>query len=254
MRLPALSLAVAFIAISETGLRAAEIDWGPATNISGDSDVSLNGTLISAVNPGQNGANLNGVATTVNGVTFTAFAPNGSGTPTDSSGRFTLAAATGYGVYTTGGLGSGATPFSSLSAAYRQLLDFADYASNSGQTDFSGSLTMTINGLMIGNQYEFQFWFNDSRPFSTGPMTATTGNKSVSLDPNTTDAAGGLGQFAIGTFTADATTQVIVFSTTGNAVGHSGYQLRQIPEPSAGRLATAGMLATAVRKKRRPCA
>jgi hypothetical protein len=55
---------------------------------------------------------------------------------------------------------------------------------------------------------------------------ASTGGTSVLLDPNTTDSAGGLGQYVIGTFVADAATQDILFTTTGNAVGHSGYQLR----------------------------
>jgi hypothetical protein len=106
------------------------------------------------------------------------------------------------------------------------LLDGADYASNPSQTQFNGSITMTINGLALGNTYEFQWWFNDSRPFSTGPLMASTGFTSVLLDPNTTDSAGGLGQHVIGTFVADAHTQDILFSTTGNAVGQSGYQLR----------------------------
>ena len=109
---------------------------------------------------------------------------------------------------------------------------------------------MRINGLTIGAVYEFQWWFSDSRPFSTGPVTATTGAISVSLDPNTTDSAGGIGQYAIGTFIADATTQDIVFSTTGNAVGHNAFQVRQIPEPSSGVLVAAGFLLAAVLRQR----
>ena len=60
-------------------------------------------------------------------------------------------------------------------------------------------------------------------------MTATSGATSVSLSPNTTNAVGGIGQFAIGTFTADSTTQDIVFSTTGNANLQSAFQLRGSP-------------------------
>jgi hypothetical protein len=216
-----------------TSARAAAIAWGPPTNISGDSDVSLNGTHLSAVNPGLYGSI--GLPTTVNGVNFIAWATGGAGTQTDPSGRFTMTPAPGFGFFTTSGLGSGAAPFAALSAPYQVLLNGADYASNPSQTQFNGSITMTINHLVVGSEYEFQWWFNDSRPFSTGPLTATTGVTSVSLDPNTSDAAGGLGQYAIGTFTADATTQDILFSTTGNAVGHSGYQLRLlVPEPLPG--------------------
>lgn len=219
----ALSLIV-YLALFGSSVNAATIVWGSPTNISGDSDVSTNGTLLSAVNPGLYGSM--GQATTVNGVNFIAWATGGGGVPTDPSGLFTLTPAPGFGIFTTSGLGSASAPFSALSSAYRVLLDGADYASNPSQTQFNGSITMTINGLAVGNGYEFQWWFNDSRPFSTGPLRASTGVSSVLLDPNTTDSAGGLGQHVTGTFVADAVTQDILFSTTGNAVGHSGYQLR----------------------------
>lgn len=216
----------AYLAVLGSSVNAASIVWGSPTNISGESDVSTNGTLLSAVNPGLYGPS--GQATTVNGVNFIAWATGGSGAPTDPSGVFTLTPAPGFGIFTTSGLGSASAPFSALSSAYRVLLDGSDYASNSGQTQFNGSITMTINGLAVGNTYEFQSWTNDSRPFSTGPLMASTGSTSVLLDPNTTDSAGGLGQYVIGTFVADSATQSILFSTTGNAVGHSGYQLRLI--------------------------
>jgi hypothetical protein len=223
---------VAFVALAAfsltalfgSSLNAATIAWGLPASISGDSDVSTNGLLLTAVNPGLYGPI--GQATTVNGVNFVAWAPGGGGAPTDPSGLITLTPAPGFGIFTTSGLGSASGPFSALSSAYRVLLDGADYASNPGQTQFNGSITMTINGLALGNTYEFQWWFNDSRPFSTGPILASTGVTSVLLDPNTTDSAGGLGQYVIGTFVADAPKQDILFSTTGNAVGHSGFQLR----------------------------
>jgi hypothetical protein len=213
-----------YLALFGSSINAATIAWGPPTNISGDSDVSTNGTLLGAVNPGLYGSIAQ--ATTVNGVNFIAWAPNGGAVVTDPSGLFTLTPAPGFAVFTTSGLGSASAPFSALSSAYRVLLDGADYASNPSQTQFNGSITMTINGLADGKTYEFQWWFNDSRPFSTGPLMASTGVTSVLLDPNTTDSAGGLGQHIIGTFVADAATQDILFSTTGNAVGHSGFQLR----------------------------
>ena len=246
------SLAVVLITFSAADLPAATIAWGPATNISGEADVSLNGTLVSAVNPGQFPGG-GGAATTVNGVNFIGFAPANMGPVTDPSGVFTLETVPGFGIFSTSGLGSPAAPFSTLTSAYQRLLDFADYSSDGPQTTFNMPITMTINGLTVGVPYEFQFWFNDSRPFSTGPLIATTGVTSVSLDPNTTNAPGGLGQFAVGTFVADATTQQILFTTTGNAVGHSAYQLRVVPEPGAGLLGAATML-LATRRGRRNAA
>ena len=50
--------------------------------------------------------------------------------------------------------------------------------------------------------------------------------RSFLLDPNITDCAGGLGQHVIGTFIANTYAPNILFTTIGNAVGHSGYQLR----------------------------
>src|SRR5262245_7269805 len=40
----------AYLAVFGSSLTAATIDWGSPTNISGESDVSTNGTLLSAVN------------------------------------------------------------------------------------------------------------------------------------------------------------------------------------------------------------
>ena len=45
------------------------VTWGTATGITGDSDVSTNGTLIYAYNLGASGV----TSTTVNGVTFDAW-------------------------------------------------------------------------------------------------------------------------------------------------------------------------------------
>lgn len=231
-------------------LRAASILWGSPATISGDSDVSTTGTLLAAVNPGANVSG--GLATTVNGVTFAAFGPQGVASATDSSGRFTIESTTaGYSVFSTTGLGSASPPFSLLSSSYQTLLSYASYISNSGQTDFSKPMTMTINGLTSGGEYAVQLWFNDSRPFSTGPLTGTSETTSVSLDPNVTDAPGALGQQVIGTFTADGTTQAIVFSTTGNAVGLSAYQLRLLPEPGSAALVLAGIAVLAMRPSAR---
>ena len=51
---------------------------------------------------------------------------------------------------------------------------------------------------------------------------------------NTSNSNGGLGQFAIGTFIADATgSQSITFSPSSNAGPTlNGFQLRVVPEPS----------------------
>lgn len=201
---------------------AAAIVWGPATTISADTDVSTLGTLDRAFRVGASGA----LSVTVNGVTFSPFVITGTST---TVGTTTLAS--------NGGLGanndlfaSSSAPFSSLSASYRELLD------SSANGNSSDTLTLTLSGLTIGLVYQFQWWVDDSRAAIPNRQTISTATNSVSLDHNIQDAEGGVGQFAIGTFTADATSQVITFTGTATGGGAApqinAFQLRVIPEPS----------------------
>jgi len=99
---------------------------------------------------------------------------------------------------------------------------------------------LTLSGLSLGTTYEFQWWSDvNGSPYTNGlgaVATATAGN-SVTLDSNTTDATGGLGQYVIGTFMADGPTQNIVFThpVNNNVSGViNAFQLREltvVPEP-----------------------
>jgi hypothetical protein len=70
---------------------------------------------------------------------------------------------------------------------------------------------------------------------------------SVVLSSNTTDTDGGVGQFAIGTFTADATSEAITFSgVSGVSPVLNGLQLRDlgpapVPEPTTVALFAVGL-------------
>jgi hypothetical protein len=90
-----------------------------------------------------------------------------------------------------------------------------------------------MSGLAVGDKYQFEWWSNDSA--STGPSTtiATAGN-SVTLNFNTGNNVGGLGQFAIGTFTADATSEVISFSPGTGAPFINGFELRNVTNVGVG--------------------
>jgi hypothetical protein len=58
------------------------------------------------------------------------------------------------------------------------------------------------------------------------------------------------GQFAIGTFTADATTQTLYMETINIAQSHiNAYQIRLIPEPSSALLGGLGLLALLRRRR-----
>jgi hypothetical protein len=202
--------------------QASVITWGSATTIAGDSDVVTNGTSVFAGNFDTGAA-----STAVNGVTFI-----GGGTTT------TMRNSTLYGDYLTYNnsyISSSATaftttsaPFANLSTEYKALLDGAIY----GTAD-SVTKTFTLGDLTEGQQYLVQVWASDPRT-GTGRNTTVGG---VTLLNNSTDTVGGLGQYVIGTFTADATgTQSFeVSSTLGLTI--NALQVRAIPEP-----ATIGML------------
>lgn len=210
-------LAIATAASSQ----AATIMWGAPTTISANSDVSVNGTLVRALNVG----NANAVSTTVNGVLFEAWAiPNGSASPV-TLGNFTLAMATGN--MGSAAPSSGALPFSALSSEYRALV-----GDEAGALDINSPLTLTMGGLTANETYEFQWWVNASSGGFTQATSGTAGN-SVLLDWNNTNAAGGVGQYAIGTFVADGTSQQVTFLTAGNQAIISGFQLRQTSTVSA---------------------
>lgn len=197
------------------------ITWGSPTNISGDSDVNTTGTLVAAFN-------MNGPDVTVNGVTFASFTFPFMAT-TATNGAFTFTESPGH-MLAESSLGSANSPFNGLSANYQSLL------SSAISTDDNNTLTLTITGLTLGQDYIFEFWTNASNYNGTGSGFRTTASAPtpVSLDDNTTNAIGGTGQFVIGSFHAGATTEVITFTGTDStqAPTINAFELRAVPEPS----------------------
>ena len=173
----------------ETG-RAAVITWGGGT-VAGDTDVLTNGTAVYAYD-------WDGAATTVNGVSFTGTAATGN-----IGGNVGLKSASGSLLNTTT-YTSASAPFSSLSGSYQTLLTGGDYA-NSGAV----TLTVTLSNLTAGVFYAVQVWVNDPRVNGLNRATTanSTGGVGVTLVHNYQEMAGGVGQYAVGTFTATGTTQ-----------------------------------------------
>jgi hypothetical protein len=236
-RLPILAVVLVAAAPADAGI----VLWGPATNISGDGDVGTLGTLVGAVNIGDTGI----PATTVNGVTFTPFpinSQNSTTTISDPTGRFTLA---GPSVRGFSGFGVDAAPFNTLSPALQTLLTGGDFGN-------SNSLhLLTIGGLIPGADYEFQVWANDSRS-SLHTITGATAGNTVDVDANVGFTFGGIGQFAVGTFTADAATQDVSFQGILGGTIESAYQLRllSVPEPGSGLLVPTAVAAFVLRRSR----
>jgi hypothetical protein len=233
-------LAAAFAAFSTFTADAALITWGTPTNISGDSDVSTAGALVGAFNMGSTGV----ASTTVNGVTFAPFALTG---PPGAIGNFSF---TGTSFGGNNALGAAAGPFTALTAPYQSLLSSGVITAAAG----IGNFTLTMNGLVVGATYDFQWWSSTSQAFPGFETTlASSPGSNVSLDKNVGDATGNLGQWVLGTFTADSFSQAITFTSTNRPV-LNGFQLRQlssVPEPGtalAG-MALVGLCGTRRRRK-----
>lgn len=209
----ALRILLACAAIVSSNAHAAVIQWGGGPrDILSDTDVSTNGILVRALS--KSGT----AAPTVNGVAFGPF-PG----PDTLSGQNASNYATGA-LPTGGGIGP----------AYATVLSQNDYRTSSGNGSGT-TLTLTLNNLLPGHHYEIQFWFHDANASGLGTLRIKSPGSLdpwVQLDANRTNAAGGRGQHAIGTFTADATTQTI--QLTGNpVVALQAYQLRLITAPLA---------------------
>jgi hypothetical protein len=123
--------------------------------------------------------------------------------------------------------GSDGNPYRALSTPYQNLLYYGAWAYP------SDTATITLNNLTIGYTYQVQIFANDSRTDGYGRSMALTGSSTV-LDYNTAEAVGGVGQFAIGTFTANSTSQVLGFSSPTETPQLNGLSLRvtAVPEPS----------------------
>ena len=207
---------------------AAVITWQTPTTISGNTDVSTTGTLDRAYNM----TNQSGSGAGVNGVSFLAFNVTSNTTTSATVGNTTVAASSGN-LFSTLANGSSpsAAPFSSLSSAYGTILGQA--------VRINVDMTLTLNSLTVGQTYQLQIWTNKSTANSYA-FTATAGN-SVALDSNTTNVNGGVGQFVLGSFTANAVSQAVTFTPNSGAfVEFSAFQLRAIPEPSSIALLTLG--------------
>lgn len=213
---------------------AAVIAWGTETDIAGNADVSTNGALVMAYNFGDTGV----AGTTINGVTFDPFAVDSGGLFNSYTvGNATLSTASDKnprGIVT--------TTSQALSGSYLTMLNSAV------KLTADREYKLTMSGLTVGQEYEFQVWvsnsgrgFFDRGAFPTSISDADgnsvslyPGDNGVGLGPMGTDLSPAAGQFAIGTFIADAASQEL-FLGSGEIDGLvNGFQLRQLAQQGPG--------------------
>jgi len=188
------------------------ITWGPATDVATAADVDTSGLLVEARNATANGA-VPGSAT-VNSVLFT----NASLLP--------LSAAVDTWSGTTG------------DAGYDTLLSTFDYGGGAGVTQIS----VGGGNLFPGTQYRIQIRFTDDRSPEIDNVMRFGDGFGGGIGANTVDLNDD-GQYAIGTFTADAATQTLAMDPQGfGNSSFNAYQIRLIPEPSTFALAALGLL------------
>jgi len=220
--------AMAWIALLMlSSAQAALVSWGVPTTISGDGDVSRSGALERAYHLGD--ANVG--ETKVNGVTFAPFAVTPAwqtpGKDPVTVGQTTLTPGAGTTYFGYPGFGSALPPFSALSEAYQTLLWQGCFAVGA-----SPRFTLMLSNLVVGKTYQIQIWASDSQAVGgvARDTRVTDGTNEVTLNANATGQyGGGVGQWVIGTFTADATEQEFVFDQpVSNSLTLNAFQLRDV--------------------------
>ncbi|MBK7874294.1 MAG: hypothetical protein IPJ77_00810 [Planctomycetes bacterium] len=222
------------------------ITWGTVQDATGPTEVSLNGTLITA----KNCWNTTSASPTVNGVLFSAFSPTGWG----NGGNNVLNGST-----------SGDAGYDTLMNTSRGTSE----ATLTNPTGWGGIRLDSLGALTIGRTYEVQVWFCDDRPgtgtaaindrvmvFSSASGPASIGSTGIvsnlgsltqgplsgplEADPNNASGAGDtvFGQWVIGTFTRTGTTQLWLLeqgshpNLANTLRPHiNAFQIRELPPP-----------------------
>jgi hypothetical protein len=243
----------AALALAMAVTQAAEIQW-TVHNITNDvTNVSTAGTLHDA-RTGRTGASNN---VTVNGVTFLSVENSGNlfdslfaNDNITSRGYGNVVTDTNYRTFLQFGQRSGRFGFPATDTAPFRILPTEQWT------------TVNFSGLTVGNTYQIQIWYSDNGGTTQNTVLVlgdgvTTGSPVFGTDAQLFQevANGGAGQYGIGLFVADSTTQSFnvrsrINLTTTSAWtndGHfsNGWQIRDLgldnspPAPSPMTWATA---------------
>lgn len=236
---------------SAISLQAATIVWSSPKTLIGDTDVSNNGTLVRAYNFAASSSG----TTTVNGVAFTNLVSTSIPSQQVSGAHTFSLAGESQSINTQTNFMSSSNPVAGLSTSYKALLSGAVTAAgavNSTEPNPRNAYRLTLDGLTAGHTYELQIWINDSRSQASSTYTGNLDGSTL-VDYNSTNADGGLGQYVIGSFTADSSSQFFDFRVNGvNVAQLNAYQLRAtaVPEPAVSLLSGLGFVAMILRRQR----
>ena len=195
------TVAGSFFSLS-TASAQATVTWGPAQDTSGPADVAAGGTVVEARNGLVFSSYLVGdpaFDVTNGGVAFEGINFLGKQFPNEPPGSFIANHTSG-------------------DAAYDTMLSNA--SSCDGPTLGNGSVNENafyqISGLTVNEDYLIQIWYCDVRGASDARSVTIDGStvieSGINSDPND------LGQFAVGTFTATATTQLVNIDAAGTSM------------------------------------
>jgi len=216
--------AIAVLVMGGTA-HAAMVTWDLAQTITGASNIQSAGVTDLA---GANFGRTTGTTTIVNnGSVDIEFKSLNSGQNVTLSNGVNVAAASAWGNW--GGNGG----ISGVGGTFETVLDY-----NLGIEEGNPlSATITLSGLTSGTQYQIQF-FADSTGSNTQKISGSDSMNSLT------------GKFVTGTFTADATSQVLTVTYTDNnfAVANA-LTIGVIPEPATLGLLALGGLAMLKRKR-----
>ncbi len=213
-------LPFASLVLATTGYtHAADVLWSAPQVITDASDVNTQGTLFISK------AHTSGF--TVNGVTFDG------PTPANYLDTFGFNTAVNYPTGPADFVPAGFIGANDAEGqAYGQLLD----EGFTNDPDSAVAATLTFSGLTPGSQYLLQYWAADYRTYPNDRNLTLTGGINTSaqllyLDGNSS-VSNIHGSYVIGTFIADATTQVITVNSNESTMMQA-VQLREVtPSPA----------------------